>query len=59
MNISDKIKLTNKFIAVVRAGYDSSVCSKDINLNCPNCQIQILLGLLREYLNTLEFRNEK
>ena len=43
-----------KAIRYVEKEYGKKVC-KDIMLGCPNCSSQILMGLLKEHLDLLEW----
>jgi hypothetical protein len=50
----EEIEVTKKMIKFVEKGFGKDKC-KGYAPNCPNCQGQILLGHLYDYLDLLEY----
>ena len=54
----NKIKLTKEMINLVKEECGTKMC-KDYNPNCTNCQGQVLLGHLYDFLDSFEYENTK
>ena len=53
-----KIKLVKALIKIIKKDYIMDKC-KGYAVGCPNCQGQILLGMLYEYLDILEWEQKE
>ena len=53
-----KIKLVKALIKIIKKDYIMDKC-KGYAVGCPNCQGQILLGMLYEYLDILEWEQRE
>jgi hypothetical protein len=56
--LEKQIKLVKQVIKMVEKGFGRDKC-KSYAVGCPNCQGQILLGYLDNYLDLLEYIKEQ